>query len=110
MRQAPAGHFRSVGFNKCGPESSRSCGGLSYSVLDRLGRIHLLRSPRQFMSRNSEEQSWLQKNTWCDQCARPDLGMIEPVEYEEGKTIYIEGKCAVCGSKVRSSVESRDAT
>jgi hypothetical protein len=36
--------------------------------------------------------------------------MIEPLEYEEGKTIYVEGKCAVCGSTVRSSVESRDMT
>jgi hypothetical protein len=36
--------------------------------------------------------------------------MKEPFEYEEGNAIYVEGKCAVCGSAVRSSVESRDVT
>jgi hypothetical protein len=62
------------------------------------------------MVRTPAEQSWFQKNTWCEQCARPDLGMKEPIEYEEDKTIYIEGKCIVCGSTVRSSVEVRDVT
>jgi hypothetical protein len=66
--------------------------------------------PRQFNARTPEEQSWLQKNTWCERCARADLGMKEPFEYEEGNAIYVEGKCAVCGSAVRSSVESRDLT
>jgi hypothetical protein len=33
-----------------------------------------MRIPRQFNARTPEEQSWLQKNTWCERCARTDLG------------------------------------
>jgi len=87
-------HFRSVGLHTCGPGSSRSWRAVKYRVLHRLGRITLMRIPRQFMARTPEEQSWLQKNTWCERCARPDLGMKERFEYEEDKTIYIEGSAS----------------
>jgi hypothetical protein len=70
----------------------------------------MVRIPRQFTARTLDEQLWMQQNTWCDGCARADLGMKEPFEYEEGKAIYIEGKCVVCGSTVRSNVVTRDAT
>jgi hypothetical protein len=68
----------------------------------------LTRMPRKFRDRSPEERSWIQKNTWCDTCALPDLGMDDIVEYQEGTTIYVEGKCVSCGSPVRAIIEYRD--
>jgi len=50
----------------------------------------------------------MQENTWCDECQAPDLGMRNPVEYEEDGVLYVEGVCLRCGNRVVSEIEERD--
>ena len=59
---------------------------------------------RNFSARSGADQEWLLRNTWCDACRKADLGMIEPIEYEEDGVVFVEGKCSVCGTAVRSSI------
>jgi hypothetical protein len=59
---------------------------------------------RNFFSRSVSEQQLLIENTWCDQFGEADLGLIDPVEYEEHLKIYIEGKCPKCGTRVVSEI------
>ena len=49
--------------------------------------------------READQQAFLTQ-TWCNKCQQPDLGMTDPVEYAQGKTTLIEGKCAKCGELV----------
>jgi len=49
------------------------------------------------------------ENTWCDHCSKADLGLIDPLEYEEDGQIYLEGKCKACGKRVVSKIIERDA-
>jgi hypothetical protein len=50
------------------------------------------------------------ENTWCDKCQAADLGMTEPVEYENDGAVFVEGKCVRCASRVVSEVHERDAS
>lgn len=68
-----------------------------------------MRILKDFFVRPEEEQRWLIKNTWCDSCDIADLGMIDPVEYEEDSKIVIEGKCSKCGAKVTSMISYKHA-
>jgi hypothetical protein len=69
----------------------------------------MARIERNFGDRDAQEQRWLVANTWCDYCAKADLGLTAPVEYEEDGQIFVEGKCKCCGQRTVSSVGERDA-
>lgn len=56
------------------------------------------RIERDFNTRDEEEKKAFLEQTWCNQCQEVNLGMVEPVEYEQNDTVFIEGKCAKCGS------------
>ena len=64
----------------------------------------MTRIPRDFRRRAELEQRWLTENTWCERCSQADLGITDPVEYEEDGRVLIEGKCRRCGERVVSSV------
>ena len=68
----------------------------------------MARIERNFSGRDVEEQRWIAENTWCDYCAKADLGLAEPVEYAEGGQIFVEGKCECCGQPVVSSISEQD--
>ena len=59
-----------------------------------------MQTRRAFQDRPANEQKWLRENTWCDVCQAANLGMNDPVEYEEDGEIILEGKCARCGHAV----------
>lgn len=63
------------------------------------------RRPRDFSARRESERRWILKNTWCDNCAEVDLGMLDPSEYEEGGEILVDGNCSRCGAKVVCKVD-----
>ncbi|MFW1677106.1 hypothetical protein ACFVYJ_04910 [Pontibacter sp. JAM-7] len=58
------------------------------------------RVERDFYARDAEEQQAFLQQTWCDHCQGVDLGMTDPVEYEQKHTIFIEGRCTGCGQPV----------
>ena len=55
------------------------------------------RIERDFNARDEEEKKAFLEQTWCNQCQEVNLGMVEPVEYEQNDTVFIEGKCTKCG-------------
>ena len=59
---------------------------------------------RDFYARSAEEQNDFLAMTWCNACMQADLGMVEPEEYELADTIFIEGKCRVCGGVVTTEL------
>ena len=67
----------------------------------------MTRIPRRFEERPVTEREWLLTNTWCGHCGKADLGMVAPTEYEEGEDVFVEGRCRVCGTSIRSEVETR---
>ena len=69
----------------------------------------MARTRRSFEQRSAEERRWLIENTWCDTCDAADLGLTDPVEYEEEGEIILEGKCRKCGGRVVSTIGERDA-
>jgi hypothetical protein len=48
------------------------------------------------------------QNTWCDVCQQADLGLTEPVEYEEDGAIFVEGRCAKCENIIKSRITQVD--
>ena len=67
------------------------------------------RRDRDFTARPQPEQEWLLQETWCDSCQAADLGMVEPHEYEEDGSVYVEGLCRNCRSVVRAEVMEWEA-
>ena len=63
---------------------------------------------RDFYARSKEEQADYLKMTWCNTCMKEDLGMNEPEEYELAESIYIDGKCNVCGATVTTELSFDD--
>ncbi|RLE21768.1 MAG: hypothetical protein DRJ65_15360 [Acidobacteria bacterium] len=57
-----------------------------------------------YSDRPEMEREWLEENTWCDDCGKPDLGMNPGREYEENGRTFVEGVCKVCGCTVRSEI------
>jgi hypothetical protein len=62
---------------------------------------------RDFTLRPDAERTWLCENTWCDLCAKADLGMTDPCEYEESGEVFVVAKCKACGTAVRSVIHER---
>ena len=67
-----------------------------------------MRTIRDFFSRAIEEQRWLAQNTWCETCSEADLGLNNPVEYEEAGRILISGECRKCGRTVTSLISDKE--
>jgi len=58
------------------------------------------RIERDFNLRAEDDKNAFLEQTWCDACQEVNLGMIEPIEYEQNDTVFIEGKCAKCGGLI----------
>jgi hypothetical protein len=59
---------------------------------------------REFRARPEQERTWMIENSWCEHCQEADLGITDPMEYEEQGQVYLEGHCRRCGSLVRSEI------
>jgi len=68
-----------------------------------------MKRQRNFALRPANERRWMLENTWCENCQKADLGMINPTEFEEAGTVVVEGRGRVCASSIRSVVEERNA-
>ena len=60
---------------------------------------------RDFNQRDEFQQYDVLKAVWCDECNASNLGVDDPIEYEEGGVILLEGKCAQCGEEVIARIE-----
>jgi hypothetical protein len=69
----------------------------------------MARIERNFSDRDTHDQRWLVENTWCDSCAKADLGLTDLAEYGEDGQIFVEGKCVSCGQRVVSSISETNA-
>lgn len=67
------------------------------------------KKPRNFFERPESEQQEFLKHTWCNQCMEADLGMSDPVEYQLGNRIFIEGRCTKCGQPVVTELVEEDS-
>lgn len=63
-----------------------------------------MRKLRNFLARCEAGRYWLIEESWCEACGEADLGLSDPVEYEENGARYIEGKCMSCRTTVRSVI------
>ena len=66
------------------------------------------RTPRDFSKRDAVEQKFILAETWCDTCKQADLGMVDPIEFEEDGEIIVEGHCARCGAAIKTTVVVKD--
>ena len=62
------------------------------------------RIERDFFARDPEDQKAFLEQTWCNECMEADLGMTDPVEHELNGVVYVEGKCAKCGSVIMTEI------
>ena len=62
------------------------------------------RKERNFHIRDLAEQKMFSEDTWCGFCNEANLGLNEPIEYEQGGKIFIEGVCKKCGHRVVSEI------
>ncbi len=67
------------------------------------------RLQRDFFNRDESERSWMIESTWCDTCGLPDLGIENPMEFEEDGHVYIEGSCRICGRRLMTEVVDQRA-
>jgi hypothetical protein len=67
------------------------------------------RHPRDFSKRSPSEQKLILEDTWCNACHKADLGMLDPVEFEQDSKVIVEGVCTNCGGPVRTTVVVKDA-
>ena len=77
------------------------------SVLRQVPEIAMARRPRDFSARSESERRRILESTWCENCAEVDLGMLDPLEFEEGGDILVEGSCARCGVRVVSTIDEK---
>ncbi|WP_299181775.1 hypothetical protein [uncultured Neptuniibacter sp.] len=66
------------------------------------------RIERDFNLRSEEDKKAFLEQTWCDHCQEVNLGMVEPEEYELNETIFIEGKCAKCGTVILTELTDEE--
>ncbi|MDH2434916.1 hypothetical protein WH50_11255 [Pokkaliibacter plantistimulans] len=66
------------------------------------------RVARDFYARDAEEQQAFLTQTWCNNCLEVDLGMTDPVEYEENGIVFVEGHCARCGTVVVTEIDDSE--
>lgn len=66
------------------------------------------RVDRDFFQRTTDDQQDFITNTWCDDCGKENLGLTNPVEYEQAGTIFIEGQCLQCKNTVVTEITEDD--
>ena len=47
---------------------------------------------RNFYQRAPSERSWMIESTWCNTCRLHDLGLENPIEFEEEGRVYVESE------------------
>ena len=57
-----------------------------------------------FESQNLSDREWMLRETWCDLCQKPDLGIDNPILFIEDGRKYIEGNCLVCSALCKSEI------
>jgi hypothetical protein len=70
----------------------------------------MARLMRNFYQRGSSERSWMIESTWCGTCRLHDLGLENPVEFEEEGRVYVEGHCRICGETTLAEVVDQRKT
>lgn len=60
---------------------------------------------RKFNLRNEDDQERVLSEVWCTICEEGDLGLLEPQEYEANGLVFLEGKCAQCGTEVVTEID-----
>ena len=73
-------------------------------------RLHMARVMRDFYQRGPSERNWMVESTWCGECRIHDLGLDDPVEYEEEGRIYVEGRCRICGEPTLAEIVDQRKT
>lgn len=68
-----------------------------------------MRVQRDFFARNRLEQEFICETTWCDTCGEADIGLLNPVEYEEGGRVFVEGACARCRGRIVTELTEQSA-
>lgn len=63
---------------------------------------------RDFSGRPYPEQEWMLEHTWCANCNLADLGLIQPIEFEEDGKVFLEGLCRKCKNRVVSEIVEKD--
>lgn len=63
-----------------------------------------MRIPRNFFVRDANERGFICENSWCNSCGEADIGLIDPVEYEEAGQILVEGACVRCGGRIFNTI------
>lgn len=66
------------------------------------------RIERDFYARDAEDQEAFLTQTWCNECGEADLGMTDPVEYEQDGVVLVEGKCKKCGTSILTEIADDD--
>jgi hypothetical protein len=68
-----------------------------------------MRVQRDFFSRGQPDQDFIRDNTWCDTCDEADIGLLNPVEYDEDGRVFVEGVCARCRSPIVTEIAEHSA-
>lgn len=63
---------------------------------------------RDFNLRDEDEKKAFLEETWCDNCQEVNLGMKNPIEYEQNDIIFIEGKCRKCGNIILTEITEEE--
>ncbi|WP_420555401.1 hypothetical protein [Neptuniibacter marinus] len=66
------------------------------------------RIERDFNLRDEDEKKAFLEETWCDNCQEVNLGMKNPIEYEQNDIIFIEGKCRKCGNTILTEITEEE--
>ncbi|MDO6513464.1 MULTISPECIES: hypothetical protein [unclassified Neptuniibacter] len=66
------------------------------------------RIERDFNLRDEDEKKAFLEETWCDNCQEVNLGMKNPIEYEQNDIIFIEGKCCKCGNIILTEITEEE--
>lgn len=70
--------------------------GMGCSFIIRLGRRRWLDSTRDFTLRTATEEQWLINNTGCPRCQKTNLGLPNPIEFEDNGWSFLERTCVLC--------------
>jgi hypothetical protein len=63
-----------------------------------------MRIQRDFFARDQIDQEYICENTWCDTCDEADIGLLNPVEFEEDGRVFVEGACARCRGRIVTEI------
>ena len=61
---------------------------------------------KDFYNRPKDHQEYFTTNTWCNKCNKADLGLKNPLEYQQNGKTFIAGDCKLCGLEVISEIKT----